>query len=220
MDAPDQLVERATRSLEAEISRVIRQKDHCSLGLSGGSTPLPVYGQLARSDRIDWSRVTLFPLDERFVPTAHPDSNQGAILRALSAADPQPHTLFPDTSLQLDECLLQYRMQLRPLLQQQGLDVAVLGMGTDGHTASLFPPLPAEAFSDLLVIPARTDHHAVSQRLSVTLPVLQSARFRLLLLSGPDKAETWERMMKSDVRLRRWPLQGLLDERTTVMIAA
>lgn len=220
LDSPEQLVDRAARSLEAEIFRVTSAKGSCSLGLAGGSTPLPVYQQLAMSDRIDWSLVTVLPIDERFVPPEHPDSNQGTIMTALGAARTQPNTLFADTTLQLDECLLQWRMQLRPFLQRSGLDVVVLGMGTDGHTASLFPPLPADAFSELLVIPTTTDTHAVSQRLSMTLPILQSARFRLLLLSGADKVRTWEEMMHSDRSLHRWPMQGLLDERTTVMIAA
>lgn len=220
LDSPEQLIERAARSLEAEIYRVTLAKGSCSLGLSGGSTPMPVYEQLAKSERIDWSLVTLFPIDERFVPPTHPDSNQGAIMNAFRSAGTQPNTLFPDTTLQLDECLLQYRMQMRPFLQKNGLDVVMLGMGADGHIASLFPPLSPDAFTDLIIVPTRTEQFAVSQRLSVTLPVLQSAQFRLLLLSGAEKKATWEEMTTSDRSLHRWPMQGLLDERTTVMIAA
>jgi 6-phosphogluconolactonase len=185
--------------------------DHgrCTLGLSGGSTPAPVYETLA-GETIDWDRVTIVLADERCVASTDPQSNQWLVRTTLLDRLPvQPTTVFPDTSLLPDACTDAYDEALRALLSDRGIDVLVLGLGPDGHTASLFPPVPA--FDPArYAVHTQTDTFAVRDRISVTPPILRSAHTPLVLLKGSDKISLWHTMTEAPYDPVRRPLHAAL----------
>ncbi|HWO56844.1 MAG TPA: 6-phosphogluconolactonase [bacterium] len=163
----------------------------CRVALSGGQTPEPVY-RLLVSARIDWYRVHLFWTDERCVPPDHPESNYGMARRALLDHVPAPpgnvhriHGEDPPAQAAAD-----YERQLRdhfgaPLPR---FDLILLGLGADGHTASLFPNSTALREHKRLVTPVQ--HPATGQwRVTLTLPSLNAAVSVAVLASGADKAE-------------------------------
>jgi 6-phosphogluconolactonase len=147
----EQFVQRATVHLYAAIQASLRAQGRCLLGLSGGSTPGPIYALLGRSgraqhvaslqERIDWSKVHIFLIDERYVPKDHEESNQRLIAETLLACAriPRANIVFPKTTLSVKRCVADYEDRLRALLAESSLDIVILGMGEDGHIASLFP---------------------------------------------------------------------------------
>lgn len=196
----------------ATIREAIILHGHCTIGLSGGATPVPVYRLLRGRKDIDWSRILVFLVDERYVPADHPESNQRMVREALLSSLPiaEGQIFFPDTSLPLNECVRSYALivgDLKPSL-------VVLGMGEDGHIASLFPSLPPEAAGPSAVIATHTESSAAPDRISVTLPVLESADSRLFLLSGEAKYTALQRELQAPHDTVRHPIHALLDDRT------
>ena len=186
------------------------------LGLSGGSTPKPIYEVLGKSAEtssspIDWSKVWIFLVDDRYIRADDPNSNQFLLRSTLlkNAAIPESQIIFPDTSLPLSECVQLYGKYLKDLLKKGPPDLITLGMGDDGHIASLFPPLSDAAFGPGLAIHTVTDKFAVKDRISVTLPVLEQARQSVFFLKGNGKKRVWDEMMTGSEDERRWPAKAL-----------
>lgn len=183
-----------------------------TIGLSGGSTPRPVYALLATDQSVAWDTVTACLLDERYVPDTSPDSNRHMLEETLfTRAAEHVKKIMPNTALPLDECIADYEKAIAAL----SLDIAIFGMGEDGHIASLFPPLEPEAFGPAAVIRTVTDHFAVRDRISMTLPVLQRAKQRLFLISGDKKKALLEKIQHESADASLYPAQYLLDEHTT-----
>jgi 6-phosphogluconolactonase len=205
--------------LEESITQALSKNGRCVLGLSGGTTPLPIYRSL--KDRpIEWTNVWVFLTDERYVSPDHSDSNQRALKDALldAAGLPSDHLIAPDTWKPLDESVNGFENRLRELLTKGPPDIVTLGMGKDGHIASLFPPLPAEAFEGPLAIATHTDDFAVSDRISVTMPVLLAATLPLFFLQGREKKRIWTKMTKASTNPPLWPAHSLLaTDRCTVV---
>lgn len=217
IDAGPSFARTAAQKLGDLIRRSIRAHGTCVIGLSGGSTPGPVYEELA-GEMIDWTRVTVFLVDDRCVSPDHPDSNQHLVQSTLlSRLSGPPATCFHDTSLPPDEAADAYGARLQELLAARGADIVVLGMGPDGHIASLFPPLGESAFGPASAIHTTTDAFAVHDRISVTLPVLAGAAHAVFLLKGEDKLRLWEEMEASAEDLRRWPAKALLERPVTLI---
>ncbi len=186
-----------------------------TVGLSGGSTPKPVYEKLSLEKTIDWKRVTFFLLDERYVPTGHSDSNTKMIRETLlknSAADAA--FLFPDTTLPLEDCVADYDAKISARYP----DLVILGMGPDGHIASLFPPVSPDAFGPASVIHTTTDSFAVRDRISVTFPVLEAAVKRVFLITGAEKYALLQKMQDGNQDASLFPASTLMDEKTTWII--
>lgn len=163
-----------------------------SLALSGGSTPQRYYRLLAEEpyrSRIPWDRLHVFLVDERHVPLDHPDSNFGMIRQALLDRVPVPATnLHPmPTDGGPEECAARYRDELAAYFggDPERFDLAVLGMGPDGHTASLFPGHAVEAAASVAAI--YDSPKPPPTRLTLTLPVLNRAAQVLFLVTGADK---------------------------------
>lgn len=212
----DQFVDAAVVVLEKAIISAIRENGQCTIGLSGGSTPGPVYEKLGRSRAIDWEHVHIFLVDERCVPSTDEASTARLIghtlLRNAPVPDLQRH--FPDTTLPPADAADVYDALLRALLPDGGPDVVVLGLGRDGHTASLFPPLTqADVSTTDYVIHTRVPPHEqfpVTDRLSTTLRLLRTAGTKVFLLSGAEKHAVWEATTKEGADPRRWPASLLL----------
>ncbi len=184
-----------------QIGDALRRRGRATVALAGGTTPAPFLHALARRP-LDWTRVAVLPTDERIVPADSPRLNAGLLRRALlrgaaagAALLPLVGPLAPAQAETVDPARLARLAALRlaPFLP---LDVCVLGMGEDGHTASLFPHADglAEALSP--EAPAVLPVHAPAApepRLTLTAPVLLGARHLHLLIAGPAKLAVLKR---------------------------
>jgi len=205
--------------LEGLINAAILERDRCILGLSGGSTPRPVYEALGKSKEIDWSKVWLFLVDERYVSAESDDSNTKLIRETLLAnADVPPTQFRHPADLPLEEWREGYEETLENLFDGEWPDVVILGMGEDGHIASLFPPIPEEGMGPELTVHTTTDQFAVHDRVSVTMPVLTKARSKVFLLQGEMKKEVWEKMLADDGSEQRWPIQSALSSGNVTVV--
>jgi 6-phosphogluconolactonase len=179
---------------EVRLSATLRGS--CALGLAGGATPRPVYEALAGpalAGTIAWDRVRIYFGDERAVPPDHPESNFRMAHEALIARASIPaanvHRMEAEAS-DLEEAADRYAALLPP-----ALDVLVLGVGPDGHTASLFPGSPALGERTRRVVPARAPRPP-ERRLTITPPVIAAARRIVVLAAGRDKAEAVARALR------------------------
>jgi 6-phosphogluconolactonase len=172
------------------------------VALSGGSTPLETYRRLVTlqfSSQTDWLNIHLFWGDERCVPPDHPDSNYGQALRALieQVPIPAPQVHRVRGELAPDAAALEYERELRAFfVPTRGVaaaedwprfDLVLLGMGADGHTASLFPGAAALHESTHWVVGYWVDA-ARGWRVTLTPPAINSSRAVAFLVSGADKA--------------------------------
>ncbi|HKM61602.1 MAG TPA: 6-phosphogluconolactonase [Acidisphaera sp.] len=168
------------------------------LVLSGGSTPRPVYEALARPpflDQFPWSRTVFVIGDERFVPYEDPESNWGMIQAAMLDHVPVPvENLMPITTvgLTLEEAAVEYEHRLKKLHGADHLDhlrplfdVCLLGLGDDGHTASLLPHEPVLGVTDRWVAPV--PYGREEGRITLTYPALNSSAAIAFLVAGQSK---------------------------------
>lgn len=185
-------VSSAARRLSVEIARVLEAQERCSLALAGGSTPRPVYERLADElpGRDAWGRIDVFFGDERCVPPDDPASNyrmaKQALLDRVPVAARQIHRMEGERTDQ-DDAARAYEAIL-----PDRLDLLVLGLGGDGHTASLFPGAPALAETRRRVLPAKAPRPPLD-RLTITPPVILDARLTFVLVAGADKADALAR---------------------------
>lgn len=179
------------------IAEAIAARGRCTIVLAGGNTPAGMYRRLAAEplrSTIDWSRVIVLWGDERYVPLDHADSNYRVAHETLLTAVPLlPAQLFPMPVWRENphEAAQSYAHDVTAQLAAGGgqLDLVLLGMGPDGHTASLFPLHPALTTTDLVTV-VRDAPKPPPLRLTLALPALNTARHVLFLVTGSDKAAT------------------------------
>ena len=196
--------EALARAAAEEVARcaeaAVRERGRFTIALSGGSTPQRLYRLLADREapyraRIEWSAAHVFWGDERHVPPDHPDSNDRMAREALLDRVPVPadnihriHAELPDAA----EAAEAYETELRRAFalapgEAPRFDLVLMGLGTDGHTASLFPGSEAVHERERLVVAPWIDKLS-SFRITLTLPVFERAAEVLFLVSGEDKA--------------------------------
>ena len=218
----EEFVDTSVKLLTEKITHAIEQHGRCVLGLSGGRTPRVIYGQLAQAMNIEWSKLHLFLVDERCVPPEDPASTQALLANTLLRYDniPDENCVFPDTTLEPEACAADYDKRLGELFEKVGVpDLVVLGLGTDGHIGSLFPPVPKEAFGDRRAIHTSTTVHETFDRIAVTIPPLHAAKEQIFFLSHPEKKPVWEEMMSSSEGPERWPAKGVMAFGETTVVA-
>jgi len=197
---PELLAAAAEREVLSLIALALRERGICALALSGGETPRALYRLLAETadaDVPDWSRVHLCFGDERMVHPDDPASNYGMVRDELIAHIPLPagnvHRIRGERPP--DVAAREYAADLGRLLSRTGgkLDIVLLGLGTDGHTASIFPgtDVVQERAQTVRAVQAH-----VGPRVTITLPVINGAREVLFLVSGGTKAETVRRILE------------------------
>jgi 6-phosphogluconolactonase len=203
------------------ILAAIAERTFAIVGLSGGSTPRGIYDLLGQDDRIDWSRVWLFLVDDRYCAADSPKSNQFLLRMSLlrHAPIPESQLLFPRTELDRDACIDEYDAVMDDLLKKGQPDLVVLGMGDDGHIASLFSPVPAEASGPHHVIATTTETFDIRERISVTFPVLCAARQAVFFLKGKEKLRVWQNMQSSGDDFHRWPAKKICTDVPTTIIS-
>ncbi|MBI3336699.1 6-phosphogluconolactonase [Candidatus Peregrinibacteria bacterium] len=209
-----EFVQKSVTFLKQKIEDSIVQRDHCIIGFSGGSTPRPIY-QALEKEKMNWSKISGFLIDERYVPPDDPKSNQYLIRKTL----PNISLTVPDSSLPIKTCIQKYVKDLKELWAKHLPDIIVLGMGTDGHIASLFPPLPPNLRDDsLLIAHTHTDTFDIPDRITLTLNPILAATSHILLLRGRDKKKTWDKMLKSSGGESSWPMKAVLEQSDVTVI--
>ena len=167
-----------------------RATDGAVIALSGGSTPVPVYEILGRDDALRGRRITWVVVDERYVPESDPQSNSAMIRRTLFARGIAPAHRFLRFKTELNDPQATVREFEREWteLAIEKLDTVVLGVGDDGHTASLFPgtdALNVEQGIATAVFVEKLD----MWRVTITKPVIRAAGLRMVQVAGESKRE-------------------------------
>lgn len=165
-----------------------------ALCITGGRAPLELYRLLADkyADAVDWRAVDLWWVDERYVPADSSDRNAEPALELLAglALDPsRVHPMPADDGTALDAAAAGYA----ELVGDTVFDVCLLGMGPDGHCASLFPDHPEARTVGTSAIPVRNSPKPPPDRISLTLEVINRSAAKFLLVTGADKAEACAR---------------------------
>jgi 6-phosphogluconolactonase len=215
---PAALAEAAAGQLRRELADAIAVRGAAWIALAGGRTPRAVYERLAAGGQpaIDWARVHVAFGDERLVPPDHADSNYAMARAALLDRVPLPpaqiHRIDGDRADAADAAEAYAATLARAFTLAAGawpaFDIMLLGLGTDGHTASLFPGTPALAVTDRLAAAARAPA-APAARVTLTYPVLNAARSVILLVSGADKADAVARAFDEAVPTAACPVRGV-----------
>jgi 6-phosphogluconolactonase len=206
---PDALAHAAALRFSEAAGVALRERGVFHLALAGGSTPRDLYAQLASpefSRRIDWSRTHCFWGDERCVPPTHALSNfrlaSRELLERISIPPENIHRIrgeLPPTQASAD-----YDREMRAFFGPAAapssgftFDLAILGLGEDGHTASLFPGSPVLEIRDRWAAAVGHDHppEPLVDRVSLTLPALNTARAVIFLVSGESKAAALEQVL-------------------------
>jgi 6-phosphogluconolactonase len=198
---PAELAEAAASWTADRISAAVAARGACYLALAGGETPRGCYERLARTpyrDTVPWSSVWVYWSDERQVPLDDPASNYAMAKAALLDHVPiPPKQIFP--------LVLDPTPALRRVPADDGgrprFDVIHLGMGEDGHTASLFPGHPALREVQALVASLHDAPKPPPERLTLTLPVINAARAVLFMVQGASKREALARVLRRDPAL-------------------
>lgn len=188
------------------------------LATSGGATPWHMLRLLARED-VPWPAVHLFQVDERVAPAGHPERNLTHLASSLLARVPlsaaQVHPM-PVEESDLGAAAALYAASLREVAGEPAvLDLVHLGLGADGHTASLVPGDPVLEVADADV--AATGAYRGHRRLTLTFPALDRARRLLWLVTGPDKAAALARLLRGDAAIPAGRVRG---ERAMVLADA
>lgn len=185
-----------------------------TVALAGGSTPRPAYERLATpefSERIEWDRVHVFWGDERCVPPDHPDSNYRMACEALL-----DHVPIPDTNVHRMQGELTprkasqaYETEIRELFYEidvSGFDLILLGLGEDGHTASLFPGTDALNVQGRWVAANHVEKLG-TWRLTLTLPAINAANDVTFVVAGERKRDILQRMLVPESDASTLPAQ-------------
>jgi 6-phosphogluconolactonase len=219
----DRLALECAAWIGGQVRRGLAERDTFTLALSGGRGPHRLFEALAR-ERVPWQRVHLFQVDERAAPADSPERNFRAIRELLIERVPIPDANvhpMPVEQEGLEGAARDYASTLAQVLGPElVLDLVHLGLGEDGHTASLFPGDPASE-SGAPVIVSR--EHQGFRRLSLNYPLLSGARQRLWFVTGAAKSEVLLRAMDGDVgipagRIRREDTLFFADQAAAAML--
>jgi 6-phosphogluconolactonase len=213
----DDLIDKLAADMVVHAENCVRQFGDFHLALSGGATPQPLYERLMYDPnyrRLPWRRTHLWIVDERCVPFDDPRSNfqfiDETIVDHSDIPRNQVHPIFA-TSPTAD---VDYERDLRETLAwrekgQDRLDYVLLGMGGDGHTASLFPH--SEALREETRLVRFVEHQAADppQRITMTFPIINSARFIAVLVAGASKAAMVQRIALGEDSVDDLPIKGV-----------
>ena len=224
---PAALAWRAALHLVELIEEAVAARGRARIAVSGGSTPKATFALLADPqhpfvNRMPWDHLELFFVDERTVPPDHPDSNyrmtKEALLDKVGMKSEQIHRMHGE--LEPEVAAAEYEFDLRRTFRLEGaeaprFDIVTLGMGDDGHTASLFPHTGAIHEMGRLVV-ANQVPQKDTWRVTLTWPVINHAREVFFLIAGTDKAEPLKEVFLGPKNVERlpsqliWPASGIL----------
>ena len=190
---PDQaaLIQRSLELILTKMREAIQERGLCTIALSGGSTPKPLYEAISQQ-QLPWDKIHVFWGDERYVPPDHPDSNQLMARRAwLDRVDIPASNIHAMPTDEADPAVAadNYEKHLQEFFQTTSgdfpaLDLILLGIGDDGHTASLFPHTEALQVKDRLITVGSKD---AMPRITFTAPLINQARCVMFIVAGANK---------------------------------
>ena len=186
---------RTVDDVPAAFAALVRDEAPRTIAVSGGDTARRCYERLAAEEGIDWPSIEVVIGDERWVPVDHPDSNESMARTVL--LDRVPVAAVHSARLAgrtIDEAAAAYDALVAGL---QPLGLVHLGLGPDGHTASLFPGSPALDVAHRQVVATGDDAHPW-ERLTLTFPAIAAARLVVVTVEGDDKREAWARVQSGD----------------------
>ncbi|HYZ91121.1 MAG TPA: 6-phosphogluconolactonase [Actinomycetota bacterium] len=201
------------------IAEALKERGRCALALSGGRTPAPMFRRLAGND-VDWSNVDIYQVDERVAPDGHADRNleliRNELLDGIEGKQPRVHAMDV-TADDLEEAAERYAALL-----PEKLDIVHLGLGSDGHTASLVPNDPVLDVRDRMV--AITKPYDGYVRMTLTFPALEAAERIVFLEAGKEKAGAVRALVAGDPsmpagRLRARDVLVIADPDAAVSVA-
>ncbi len=220
LPSPADLLHAAAEEFVHQAGEAVRANGLVTVALSGGSTPKGLYRLLANETDatfrwlVPWDKTHFFWGDERHVPPDHPDSNYRMANEAMLSRVPIPpknvHRIMaenPDSGKAAGEYAEELRQFFQPAAGQfPRFDLILLGMGPDGHTASLFPGTDAVREQKKLVAAPWVEKFR-AHRITLTPPVLNNATCVIFLVSGEEKAETLREVLQGDYQPDRLPAQ-------------
>lgn len=189
--APDasSVAAQAATYVAARARVAVSERGRFTFAVSGGHTPWAMFAELARQD-VPWADVELYQVDERVAPDGDPDRNLTHLRESIGDAPARVHPM-PVNDSDLDKAAAEYAMVL-----PQRFDLVHLGLGPDGHTASLVPGDPVLEVADALV--AVTQPYQGHRRMTLTYPALTRADQLLWLVTGSDKRDPLAKLLAGD----------------------
>jgi 6-phosphogluconolactonase len=225
---PSEVARAGAGEVLAAAQKAVSDHGYFSLALSGGSTPKVLYGLLADDpsfrEKMPWSKTHFFWGDERHVPPDHPDSNyhmtQQAMLSKIIIPQENVHRVHgenPDAAAAAQE----YETELQRFFGLTSevfprLDLVLLGMGPDGHTASLFPGTPALK-EHKRIVTANPVAKFNTDRITMTYPTLNNAARIVFLVNGADKAEPLREVLQGKSQPDLYPSQNIAPTNGTLL---
>ena len=215
-ETPEELAEAAAGDFVARAEEAMNGRGRFAVVLAGGSTPKATYEALAQdhADRLDWSKVHVFFGDERTVRPDHEDSNYRMVRETLLSHIRVGSVHRMRCELPATEAAADYEEQLREFFGTNGVpafDLILLGLGEDGHTASLFPETSALDVTDRWVV-VNPVLKLETSRLTLTIPVINAAKSVTFLVVGEDKAKALKEILEGDADPRAYPAKFVRPE--------
>ncbi|XP_004863713.1 GDH/6PGL endoplasmic bifunctional protein isoform X1 [Heterocephalus glaber] len=215
---PEELISRLASDIEASALQAVQHFGKFHLALSGGSSPIALFQQLAMGHySFPWAHTHLWLVDERCVPLSDPDSNfqglQAHLLQHIRLPyyniHPMPVHLHQRLCAEEDQGAQTYAGEISALVANSSFDLVLLGMGTDGHTASLFPQSPTGLDGEQLVVLTQSPFRP-HQRMSLSLPLINRAKKVAVLVMGRTKRDITMLVSRVGQEPRKWPISGVL----------
>lgn len=211
----DTISQHAAQYVVRIANEAIVTRGRFTIALSGGNTPKKLYSLLGSEpyrSQIDWKLVDIFWGDERCVPPDSPDSNyrmaHEVLLSQIQIPAPQVHRM-PAEQAGREAASLAYTQEMQSVFSTDGIpsfDLIQLGMGPEGHTASLFPHQPSLHETERLVVPVSVPKPP-PDRLTFTPPILNAARNVLFLVTGADKVDALHAVLEGEYNPDEYPAQ-------------
>ena len=210
----NKFIDSAAHELKIAIEELLQESDLINIALSGGSSPLPVYEKLATFN-LEWDRIVFFLVDERCVPITSPESNFRNINKSLFEKVPSLNFPITEKDKPYNECAYNYEKKVLDNVNKvdsiPSFDLIILGMGLDGHTASLFPETNGLSNNkDLIILnnvpQLRTD------RITMTYPLILNSKKIILIAKGKDKKEILDNVFKKD-----YPISKIIPKIHTIL---
>jgi 6-phosphogluconolactonase len=191
LDDPAAVHRRGADLIAETVRSSIDEKARCALGVSGGHDPWPMFSQL-EDDGLDWTRIEIYQVDERVAPAGSEERNLTHLIESLSIGAQGSIRPMPVTEDDLEAAADRYAKLL-----PEALDLAHMGLGPDGHTASLVPGDPVLEVTDRRVAVTAGPYEGV-RRMTLTFPVLSRVRFLLWVVTGEEKRDALKMLLARD----------------------
>lgn len=189
----------------------VQKVPYIRLAFSGGITPIPLYKKLANNPLIDWKEVELYQTDERYISTNSQESNQKNIVDALGkhVISEVKEKYFFDTTMSIEKSLEHYR-SIIDSFDDEGFDITILGIGKDGHFASLFPGINHYQENSGVIATTAPIEYTTNLRLTLSLKTILNSKMIIVLLSGESKKDVVSRLIEGKESVLQFPAKFLL----------